>query len=99
LLQIAESANIELVRQMVQAHAYWRLKGLNVDLVIWNEEQSGYRQQLQEQILGLVSAGPEGSVLDRPGGIFVRPIQQMSQEDRILLQSVARVIISDQRGT
>ncbi|MBT2746494.1 MULTISPECIES: glucoamylase family protein [unclassified Lysobacter] len=99
LLQIAESANIELVRQMVQAHAYWRLKGLNVDLVIWNEEQSGYRQQLQEQILGLVSAGPEGSVLDRPGGIFVRPIQQMSQEDRILLQSVARVIISDRRGT
>ncbi|MGO1068792.1 GH36-type glycosyl hydrolase domain-containing protein [Lysobacter sp. CA199] len=99
LLQIADAANIELVRQMVQAHAYWRLKGLNVDLVIWNEEQGGYRQQLQDQILGLVSAGPEGSVLDRPGGIFVRPIQQMSQEDRILLQSVARVIISDERGT
>lgn len=99
LLQIADAGNIELVRQMVQAHAYWRLKGLNVDLVIWNEEQSGYRQQLQEQILGLVSAGPEGNVLDRPGGIFVRPTQQISQEDRILLQSVARVIISDKRGT
>ena len=99
LLQIADADNIELVRQMVQAHAYWRLKGLNVDLVIWNEERGGYRQQLQEHILGLVSAGPEGNVLDRPGGIFVRPIQQMSQEDRILLQSVARAIISDQRGT
>ena len=99
LVQIADAANIELVRQMVQAHAYWRLKGLNVDLVIWNEDQAGYRQQLQEQILGLVSAGPEGNVLDRPGGIFVRPAQQISQEDRILLQSVARVIVSDQRGT
>lgn len=99
LVQIAEAANIELVRQMVQAHAYWRLKGLNVDLVIWNEDQAGYRQQLQEQILGLVSAGPEGNVLDRPGGIFVRPAQQISQEDRILLQTVSRVIISDQRGT
>ncbi len=99
LVQIAEAANIELVRQMVQAHAYWRLKGLNVDLVIWNEDQAGYRQQLQEQILGLVSAGPEGNVLDRPGGIFVRPAQQISSEDRILLQSVARVIVSDQHGT
>nr|WP_165782425.1 glucoamylase family protein [Lysobacter silvestris] len=99
LVQIADAANIELVRQMVQAHAYWRLKGLNVDLVIWNEDQAGYRQQLQEQILGLVSAGPEGNVLDRPGGIFVRPAQQISQEDRVLLQTVARVIISDQRGT
>ena len=99
LVQIADAANIELVRQMVQAHAYWRLKGLNVDLVIWNEDQAGYRQQLQEQILGLVSAGPEGNVLDRPGGIFVRPAQQISQEDRILLQTVSRVIINDQRGT
>ncbi len=99
LLQIADSDNIELVRQMVQAHAYWRLKGLRADLVIWNESQAGYRQQLQDQILGMVSADPEANVLDRPGGIFVRPAQQISQEDRILLQSVARVIVSDQKGT
>jgi len=26
LLRIEDSANIELVRQLVQAHAYWRLK-------------------------------------------------------------------------
>ena len=99
LVQIADTANIELVRQMVQAHAYWRLKGLNVDLVIWNEGQGGYRQQLQEQILGLVTSGPEGNELDRPGGVFVRPVQQISPEDRILLQTVARVVVSDQRGT
>ncbi|TMH37344.1 MAG: cyclic beta 1-2 glucan synthetase, partial [Betaproteobacteria bacterium] len=49
LLQIADAANIELVRQLVQAHAYWRLKGLAVDLVIWNEGHDGYRQRLQEQ--------------------------------------------------
>ncbi|HEY5850458.1 MAG TPA: glucoamylase family protein [Lysobacter sp.] len=99
LLQISDADNIELVRQMVQAHAYWRLKGLRADLVIWNESQAGYRQQLQDQILGMVSADPEANVLDRPGGIFVRPGQQISQEDRILLQSVARVIVSDQKGT
>ncbi|MHC9086600.1 GH36-type glycosyl hydrolase domain-containing protein [Luteimonas sp. RIT-PG2_3] len=99
LLQIADADNIELVRQMVQAHAYWRLKGLRADLVIWNESQAGYRQQLQDQILGMVSIDPEANVLDRPGGIFVRPAQHISQEDRILLQSVARVIVSDQQGT
>jgi cyclic beta-1,2-glucan synthetase len=27
LLQIGDAANIDLVRQLVQAHAYWRLKG------------------------------------------------------------------------
>ena len=99
LLQIADPLNIELVRQMVQAHAYWRLKGLAVDLMIWNEDHSGYRQDLHDQILGLISAGADGIVKDRPGGIFVRPSDQVSGEDRILFQAVARAILSDSRGT
>ncbi|HSB96130.1 MAG TPA: glucoamylase family protein, partial [Spongiibacteraceae bacterium] len=99
LLQIHDSSNIELLRQLVQAHAYWRLKGLAVDLVIWNEDHAGYRQILQEQILALIGAGPEAHVLDRPGGIFVRPADQISNEDRILMLTVARIVISDERGT
>ncbi len=99
LLQMEDSSNIDLVRQLVQAHAYWRLKGLAVDLVIWNEEHAGYRQRLQDQIIGLIASGIEASVIDRPGGIFVRMAEQISNEDRVLLQSVARAIITDGRGT
>ncbi len=99
LLQIGDRANIDLVRQLVQAHAYWRLKGLAVDLVIWNEDRAGYRQLLQDQIMGLIAAGVEAHVIDRQGGIFVRPAEQISDEDRILLQSVARAIFTDSRGT
>jgi cellobiose phosphorylase len=99
LLQIENLENINLVRRLVQAHSYWRLKGLPVDLVIWNEDHAGYRQILQEQIMSLISAGIEANLIDRPGGIFVRLADQISNEDRILIQTVARVIISDQRGT
>ncbi len=99
LLQIAKGESIDLVRQLVQAHAYWRLKGLAVDLVIWNDDHDVYRQQLQEQILGLIAAGVEAHFVDRPGGIFVRQAEQISNEDRLLFESVARVIISDVRGT
>lgn len=99
LLQIGSQANIELVRQLVQAHAYWRLKGLVVDLVIWNEDHAGYRQLLQEQIMGLIAAGMEANFTDRPGGIFVRAAEQISGEDRILFQTVARVVITDTRGS
>jgi cellobiose phosphorylase len=98
LLTIEDPANINIVRQMVQAHAYWRLKGLSVDLVIWNEDHAGYRQLLQDQIIGLISAGIEANVIDKPGGIFVRSGEQISNEDRILFQTVARVILSDTRG-
>ena len=99
LLRIANQEKIELVRQLVQAHAYWRTKGLAVDLVIWNEDASGYRQVLQDLIMGLISAGAEAQYVDRPGGYFVQRPELMSDEDRILLQTVARVVITDNEGT
>jgi cyclic beta-1,2-glucan synthetase len=98
LVKISEQANINLVRKLVQAHAYWRLKGLIVDLVIWNEDYGGYRQQLQNQLIGLVSMGIETDMTERPGGIFVRVADQISDEDRILIQTVARIIIIDSKG-
>jgi len=99
LLKIEDGANIELARQLVQAHAYWRLKGLAVDLVIWNEDDAGYRQVLHDQIMGLIAAGTEANLTDRPGGIFVRPADRIAEEDRILFQSVARIILADSWGT
>src|SRR4030095_7650168 len=82
-----------------QAHAYWREKGLEVDLVILNEDFSGYRQVLQDRILGLIAAGTEAHRMDQPGGIFVRRSEQLSEEDRVLLQTVARVLLTDSAET
>jgi cyclic beta-1,2-glucan synthetase len=99
LLQIQDVANIDLARQLVQAHAYWRLKGLMVDLVIWNEDYGGYRQALQNELLSLISPGIISDVKDKPGGIFIRSGEQVSQEDRILFQALSRIILSDSFGT
>jgi cellobiose phosphorylase len=98
LVRIRDHTRIELVRQAVQAHAYWRMKGLAVDLVIWNEDDSVYRQSLQDAIRDLVAASPEAALVDKPGGIFVRRGEQMSEEDRVLMQTVARVILVDDAG-
>ncbi len=99
LLRIRDHERISLVSQVLQAHAYWRLKGLAVDLVIWNEDDSVYRQTLQEAIVDLVAASPEASFVDRPGGVFIRRGEQMSEEDRALLQTVARIVLLDDGGT
>jgi cyclic beta-1,2-glucan synthetase len=99
LLLVSDTSNITIVRQLIQARAYWQLKGLATDLVILNEDHSGYRQVLQEQIQSMVAANVGSSTLERQGGIFVRSADQVSNEDRILLQTLARIIISDSRGT
>jgi len=98
LLQISDTSNITLVKQLMQARAFWQLKGLMTDLVILNEDYSSYRQLLQDQIQGLVMTGFTLNVANKQGGIFVRSADQLSAEDRTLLQTVARVIISDTRG-
>jgi cellobiose phosphorylase len=99
LLRATNAERIEFVREMVQAHAYWRLKGLAVDLVILNEDDSVYRQAIHDQIMALIASGTEALLLDKPGGIFVRRAEQLSPEDHVLLQTAARVVLSDENGT
>ena len=45
LLRVDDMAHIPLVSETLQAHAYWRLKGLAVDLVIWTEEYMGRMEE------------------------------------------------------
>jgi len=99
LLQIGEPASLNFVRQLLQAHAYWRLKGVTVDLVICNSDGAGSRQTLHDQIMALMAAGSEADLNDKPGGIFVRVAKPLPSEDLILLQAVARVVLNDGGGT
>jgi cyclic beta-1,2-glucan synthetase len=95
LMSIGDVTRIDLVKQVLKAHAYWRMKGLVCDLVIINEDFSGYRAVLQDLIVGLLNSGPDAQTIDKPGGVFVRRAEELSEEDRVLLQSVARVTLSD----
>jgi cyclic beta-1,2-glucan synthetase len=100
LLHIHDTDSLEIARQLVQAHAYWRLKGLPVDLMIWNEDHGSYRQLLQEQLSGLITTEIVGAnIYNRPGKIFIKSADQISAEDRLLFESVARVVIHDNKGT
>ncbi|WP_235209466.1 GH36-type glycosyl hydrolase domain-containing protein [Methylobacter sp. BBA5.1] len=96
LVRIGDIKRIDLVKQALQAHAYWRMKGLITDLVIMNEDFSGYRAVLHDQIMGLINIiGNEAQMLDKPGGVFVRRAEDLAEEDRVLFQAVARVVLTD----
>jgi cyclic beta-1,2-glucan synthetase len=98
LLKVSHISNIKIVKQLIQAITYWDIKGLLVDLVILNEDATSYRQELQSEIQGLMAErfGSRENLNDRR--IFLRPADQVPAEDQILLQSVARIVISDKNG-
>jgi cellobiose phosphorylase len=99
LVRIGQIERIDLVEQALRCHAYWRLMGVAADLLILNEDYSGYRAALHDRIIGVIGTGPAADLVDKPGGVFVRRAEQVSEEDRVLFQTVARVILLDSAGT
>ncbi|RJX32205.1 MAG: cyclic beta 1-2 glucan synthetase [Oxalobacter sp.] len=99
LIHIGDLNRIEFLKQVLQAHIYWRMKGLIADLVIVNEDFSGYRAVLHDQIMGLINASSDAQVFDKPGGVFVRRADEFSEEDRVLFQTVARIVLDDHSET
>ena len=101
LLRIADIENVDIVRELLQAHEYWRMKQLAVDLVILNDRQSSYIQELQIAIETLARASQSSALPGtehRPGRVFLLRSDLIAAETKILLSSVARVALVAQRG-
>jgi len=99
LVSIGEARDISLVRQLLQAHSYWRMRGLKADLVILNEEASGYEKPLREQLEGLVRAHAAGTATEQTGRTILRSTDQLPEADLSLLMAAARVVLVAARGT
>src|SRR4029077_17684229 len=54
VVRIDEPEDVGIVRQLLRAHEYWRLKQVAVDLVILNERAASYVQDLQSLLETLV---------------------------------------------
>jgi cellobiose phosphorylase len=99
LVRIGEAEEMPLVRQLLAAHAYWRLKGLEADLVVLLEQPTSYFEELFQAVQEAVRASDAQALVDKPGGVFVRKADQMSAEDVTLLQAAARVVLVGYRGS
>lgn len=99
LVTIGEPRDIGLVRQMLQAHTYWRLHGFASDLVILNEESGSYERPLQERLEQLIQAHTVSAATDRAGGIFLKSAAQIPEADLILLKASACIVLVAARGT
>ncbi|WP_446811330.1 GH36-type glycosyl hydrolase domain-containing protein [Methylomonas sp. 2BW1-5-20] len=102
LLRVGEPEDRGIVEQLLCAHEYWRIKGLAVDLLILNEKEVSYVEDLQNLLESLVreSRARSASAEYEPhGAIFVLQGGLLSLEERRLLQTSARAMLVGNRGT
>ena len=102
LVRIDNPEDQGIVRQLLRAHEYWRIKQLAIDLVILNEQPPTYAQDLQAALEAQVRTSQSrlrGETHEPSGNVFILRGDLISVEDRTLLQTAARAVLLSHRGT
>jgi cyclic beta-1,2-glucan synthetase len=79
------------LREVFEAHRYWRLRGLAVDLVVINAQPYDYLQELRDGIGEAMAASGDAALTDQPGGVFVRRRDIFQPDDFLMLSATARM--------
>ncbi|HEY3742741.1 MAG TPA: glucoamylase family protein [Bryobacteraceae bacterium] len=88
-----------LVRELILAHAYLRMRGLETDLVIANQEGAGYQTPLEDQLTRLVQSHAQDNRPNSPGGkTYLLNWRTVPEPDRELLMGVASVVFGGHLG-
>ncbi|MEP6833330.1 MAG: glucoamylase family protein [Gemmatimonas sp.] len=95
---IASTGGLPMLRQLFAAHRYWRRRGLLIDLVVINMQEHGYLEELNGRINEAMLSALDAEFVEKPGGIFIRRADNMSEEQALMLEASARVaIVCDER--
>ena len=99
VVSVADIHEMDLVKQVLTAHIFWRLRGLKTDLVILNEESTGYEHPLYEQLQRLIQGFSTQIEIGKSGGAYLLNSDQIPEEDIILLLAVSRANLIAARGS
>ncbi|HET6198219.1 MAG TPA: glucoamylase family protein [Acetobacteraceae bacterium] len=102
LMRIEDMDDLPVVRELLQAHEYWSIKRLSVDLVFYNERGVSYIQDLQvalESMVRVAQGRPRIAGADTRGKVFVLRGDLVSAETRGALIAEARVVLVGRHGS
>jgi cyclic beta-1,2-glucan synthetase len=102
LARIDDPDDVDLIRQLLRAHEYWRMKQMPADVVIINEKAPSYLQELQGSLEALIRSSQMRQAPDSHinyGKVFLLRDSNLPPQARAQLQVVARVVLLSRRGT
>ncbi len=88
-----------LLPEALQAFNYWRTHHVTVNLVILNDQDTGYDLDLHNTIHRQIKRMGVEALLNQRDGIFVLRSDQLKPAETILLQTTAGVILDEKNGT
>ncbi|MDP4182560.1 MAG: glucoamylase family protein, partial [Bacillota bacterium] len=95
---LRKTDDTDLIYDVLKAHEYWKIKGLNTDLVILNEEEGGYSNPLRSILTDIISSSHAHDLINKPGGVYLLNRNSMGAEDIALIYSVSRLVLKGGNG-
>jgi hypothetical protein len=93
LVRVMNTDWLFILLKVIKMHTYWRLNGLVVNLVIWNEDKTCHRNFSEKLISMLLSRGGGSEVLNyHSGGIFVGSPEEEPAREENFMRSVSGVV-------
>jgi len=99
VVRMSEGKGNDLLRLLIRAQQYWQRRGISVDLVIVRTGASGYVEPIRDQLYNLLHEMGRHEQLGRKGGIFLVFSDQIGEDGAHLLETAARVVLSEDSGT
>lgn len=90
---IEETKFVKEVSLLLKGHAFWRHKGFLVDIVIMNDHPPSYVDELQQALTQEIQVSSERHRYKDKGRVFLLRSDQLTHDDRMLIESVAGVVL------
>jgi cyclic beta-1,2-glucan synthetase len=98
LVRIRDGESALLI-EALQAFSYWRKQHVTINLVILNDQDTGYALDLHNAIQRQVRSMGVEDMLNQRDGIFILRADQLQPTDKTLIQAAAGVVLDERSGT
>ena len=96
LVKVKDISDIEIFKQVINVYEYLRVKNINIDLVIVDEEQHSYENYTREGIINIILNKNMGYLQNIRSGIFV--LNNLSKEEIQVLEFRANLVLDVSLG-
>lgn len=92
IFRIDQTSQLKHVKNLLKAHAFWRMKGMESELLILNDHPPGYVDEVQTAVQQAVESSPDRDRMNQRGGVYVHRTEKITPEDQTLLLTVAHAV-------
>jgi len=99
LFFIRDIEDMQILRQAIQCYEYWKSKGIEIDIVILNDQPGSYLKILDDEVDFMIRQARDNVSKKEGSSIHQVKSDLISSADRETIIAVARFTMDSRRGT